>query len=492
MIVAWGEFELDRERFELRRAGEPVRVEPRVLELLLDLAEHADRVVGKRELFERVWKAEFVGESTLTAAVAEARRALGGGDLRASPIRTVHGRGYRFILPGAPFAAPAATAAVAEPAAVQPRPAATRTLRLRQAGIALGLLAALSAAGWLLGRPWKISPAAERAAPSAEAQRLYLEARQSLQQAGCVGPAARPMLERAVALEPTFAPAWAELGWAHYNLVSSCGESGRHYDAALENAQRALALAPETPRAFGLEAVVLVETGRAEEAYQFLTDAERAGRGGGAAHVPFFQSYVLNYAGFLRRSAELVEEAVRRQPTFLADGGWTPNAYLYLGDADRFLALLPPGSSPLFRFYRGMAERRRSRPEESRRALSPAFETAPSDLFARLSQALLAALDGRPEESKILLRQLSLQRGKLGAGDGEVSYKLAQLFALVGERQEAAAQVELAVEQGFFCAACLAGEPLFADLVGEAVYRTALARARARHAAFGARFGLAD
>ena len=93
------DFELDPVRFELRRAGEPVRVEPRVLEVLFYLAAHPDRVVSKQELLEQVWESRFVSESTLTRCIAEARRALGGGDPRQSPIQTVHGRGFRFVLP---------------------------------------------------------------------------------------------------------------------------------------------------------------------------------------------------------------------------------------------------------------------------------------------------------------------------------------------------------------------------------------------------------
>ncbi|HYH45764.1 MAG TPA: transcriptional regulator, partial [Thermoanaerobaculia bacterium] len=101
MPIRIHDFELDSVRFELRRGGEPVRVEPRVLEVLFYLAAHPDRVVSKQELLEQVWDSRFVSESTLTRCIAEARRALGGGDPRQSPIQTVHGRGFRFVLPEA-------------------------------------------------------------------------------------------------------------------------------------------------------------------------------------------------------------------------------------------------------------------------------------------------------------------------------------------------------------------------------------------------------
>ncbi|MGH9901901.1 MAG: winged helix-turn-helix domain-containing protein, partial [Pyrinomonadaceae bacterium] len=101
MIFSFEEFELDDERFELRRRGsaEPVRTEPRVLEVLVYLARHRERVVTKEELIERVWKQKFVSDSALTRSVMEARKAVGDDALRKRIIKTVHGRGYRFAAP---------------------------------------------------------------------------------------------------------------------------------------------------------------------------------------------------------------------------------------------------------------------------------------------------------------------------------------------------------------------------------------------------------
>jgi DNA-binding winged helix-turn-helix (wHTH) protein/tetratricopeptide (TPR) repeat protein len=113
MIHRFGGFELDEERFELRSAGAPVRLEPRVLELLLHLARHPGRVVSKEELVREVWHGKFVSDSAVTYAVAEARRALALG--RDAAIENVHGRGYRLVAEVA-AAKPTETAAVVAPA----------------------------------------------------------------------------------------------------------------------------------------------------------------------------------------------------------------------------------------------------------------------------------------------------------------------------------------------------------------------------------------
>lgn len=99
LVLEFTDFELDLARFELRRGGEPVKIEPRPLEVLLYLARHRDRVVTKVELIEQVWGVKFISESALTRCIHEARRVLGDDGPEPAMIRTVHGRGYRFIAP---------------------------------------------------------------------------------------------------------------------------------------------------------------------------------------------------------------------------------------------------------------------------------------------------------------------------------------------------------------------------------------------------------
>jgi pimeloyl-ACP methyl ester carboxylesterase/DNA-binding winged helix-turn-helix (wHTH) protein len=89
--------ELDTDVFELRRAGEPVKVEPQVFDVLVHLVRHRDRVVPKEELLDEVWGDRFVSESALSSRVKAARQALGDDGQMQRCIRTVHGRGYRFV-----------------------------------------------------------------------------------------------------------------------------------------------------------------------------------------------------------------------------------------------------------------------------------------------------------------------------------------------------------------------------------------------------------
>ena len=110
MICRFGEFELDEDVFELRRGGRPVAVEPKVFNVLAYLVHHRDRVVPKDELFEQLWPGEFVSDSALTSCIKALRKAVGDDGTSQAIIKTLHGRGYRFvadIMASAPSVQPA-------------------------------------------------------------------------------------------------------------------------------------------------------------------------------------------------------------------------------------------------------------------------------------------------------------------------------------------------------------------------------------------------
>jgi pimeloyl-ACP methyl ester carboxylesterase/DNA-binding winged helix-turn-helix (wHTH) protein len=96
---AFEHHELDVDTFELRREGMAVQIEPQVFDVLVHLIRHRDRVVTKEELLDSVWGDRFVSESALTSRLKAARRAIGDDGRAQRCIRTVHGRGYRFVAP---------------------------------------------------------------------------------------------------------------------------------------------------------------------------------------------------------------------------------------------------------------------------------------------------------------------------------------------------------------------------------------------------------
>lgn len=95
--VRFGDVTLDEARFELRRAGEVVAVQPKVLELIVYLVRHRQRVVPTEELMSTVWDGTVVTEASLSQALSLARRALGDSAREQKAIRTVRRKGLQFV-----------------------------------------------------------------------------------------------------------------------------------------------------------------------------------------------------------------------------------------------------------------------------------------------------------------------------------------------------------------------------------------------------------
>lgn len=100
MVFRFGRFVLDERARELRLEERAVSLQPRVLDLLIHLVRHRDRVVSKDELLETLWPDATVTDASLQRAVSLLRTTLreGGED---GAIRTFARRGYRFCVEGA-------------------------------------------------------------------------------------------------------------------------------------------------------------------------------------------------------------------------------------------------------------------------------------------------------------------------------------------------------------------------------------------------------
>jgi DNA-binding winged helix-turn-helix (wHTH) protein len=121
------DLELDTSVFELRRGGLPVPMEPQVFDVLSYLVAHRDRVVSKQELMDAVWGGRFVSETAVTSRIKQVRRALGDDGQAQRLVRTLHGRGYRFV--GAPSVWGGTSTAAATRAATSSRAAARSAIR---------------------------------------------------------------------------------------------------------------------------------------------------------------------------------------------------------------------------------------------------------------------------------------------------------------------------------------------------------------------------
>ncbi len=121
MILRFGPFVLDRDRAELTGPSGLVSMEPKAFALLCLLAENHDRVVSKEEMIAAVWGGRFLSDAAVSTVLKLVRKALGDDGVAQRYVRTVRGRGHRFVAPVQ--IGPATVAVAAEPRSAPDQPA---------------------------------------------------------------------------------------------------------------------------------------------------------------------------------------------------------------------------------------------------------------------------------------------------------------------------------------------------------------------------------
>ncbi len=132
-------------RNTITRGATVVHLRPKVMDVLVVLAEHAGEVVAKETLIDAVWAKTFLADTALSRAVFELRDALGDDIQRPRYIETIPKRGYRIVAPVGD-ASPGRA-----PAAVPDRPTRPRWRRYALAAVAAAVGAAALAI-WLATR----------------------------------------------------------------------------------------------------------------------------------------------------------------------------------------------------------------------------------------------------------------------------------------------------------------------------------------------------
>lgn len=92
-------FLLDTEGFQLLLHGQALKLEPQVLDLLILLVENRHRLVSKEEIHQIIWAGKVVSEAALSSRIKTLRRVLGDDGKQQTVLRTVHGKGFRFVAP---------------------------------------------------------------------------------------------------------------------------------------------------------------------------------------------------------------------------------------------------------------------------------------------------------------------------------------------------------------------------------------------------------
>jgi len=86
----------------LIKDGEEVKLEPKVMEVLVYLAQNKGEVVSRESLEANIWTGMIVGYDAVSGSIIKLRKALGDDSRNPRYIKTVSKRGYQLIAPVSP------------------------------------------------------------------------------------------------------------------------------------------------------------------------------------------------------------------------------------------------------------------------------------------------------------------------------------------------------------------------------------------------------
>ncbi|KTF35044.1 winged helix-turn-helix domain-containing protein [Xanthomonas vesicatoria] len=88
---------VEPERLTLMGDGQTITLEPRMMEVLIALAERAGEVISAEQLLIEVWHGSFYGDNPVHKTIAQLRRKLGDDSRQPRFIETIRKRGYRLL-----------------------------------------------------------------------------------------------------------------------------------------------------------------------------------------------------------------------------------------------------------------------------------------------------------------------------------------------------------------------------------------------------------
>jgi DNA-binding winged helix-turn-helix (wHTH) protein/tetratricopeptide (TPR) repeat protein len=309
-----------------------------------------------------------------------------------------------------------------------------------------------------------------------EAYQLYLRSL-ALPQQPKTTERAIEMLERAVALEPTFAPAWNALGTRYYDYGTWFAGAAPARQKSLAALRKALELDPDLISAAKLIVTYRAEAGDLEGAYR---DARRLlEHFGPGADTHFALSYVYRYGGLLDDSQRHCELALDRDPRDprLRSCGY---AYLYGGKLSRVMDFFKLDEGSYFvQWATVLYELRRNDRAAALQVVRQAADE-PNEPTRRLMQPCLEGVRGAALDDAVVefVRHWQL------SPDPETAYAIAPMLSFCSRPREALRFLERGVDGNYCSFPALDLDPIWAGLRSDPEFQRIRVKAMACHDRF--------
>lgn len=230
---------------------------------------------------------------------------------------------------------------------------------------------------------------------------------------------------------------------------------------------------------------LLTDTGRVEEAVPLMRSLIGENPGNAEAHWEL--GYAYRFGGMLQEAAVESERARQDNPLVKLNSS-AMNAYLYLGEYDKFLQSLPSSDSVYVLFYRGFGEYYEGHLAQAASYFDRAYALDPTLLPADVGKALSYGIRGERAKGLDLLHATEKRILESGVTDAEGLYKVAQAYAVLGDKASAILMFHRTIEGGFVPYPYFQRDTLLNGIRNEAEFNLLMKAAQERHEQFKARF----
>ena len=139
-------------------------------------------------------------------------------------------------------------------------------------------------------------------------------------------------------------------------------------------------------------------------------------------------------------------------------------------------------------FYHGFGEYYLNNYAQAAKDFDRAFEMEPSLLPANVGKALSYSIKHEDARGLKLLHETEDRIEDLGVTDAEGIYKVAQAYAVLGDKVSALHMLRHSIGGGFFCYPYFVRDPLLQNLRTESEFQILMNQARQRHDEFKQKF----
>jgi eukaryotic-like serine/threonine-protein kinase len=290
------------------------------------------------------------------------------------------------------------------------------------------------------------------------------------------------VLDRAVALDPNYAPAWEALGRRYYFDAIYSGGGAEGYRRSNAAYHRALALEPGRVGAAAFLATNEVESGNLDKAY---SDARTlVQRRPDAALAHYSLAYVSRYAGLLDEAQRECDKAFAIDPK---NFNWRSCSFAFFEQGKSARAMdylnLDAGSEWSNAIRVSVLMRQKKMTE----AAQAAQQMTKNSMW--MPGLLQACLNNAPEAEIHRLAELA-KNELLPEQDPELKYHQGAMLAACGERQVAFDFLRKAVAENYCAQQALQSDPLLASVRSDTEFRQIVQAAAACQQKFEAAQGI--